>query len=86
MTDPASGGGTNYWIDVQVNAGGTDITVPMGSALAVAAAAPGPQLMSLSSPAYASSASGLSGGTGTWSSTGNATSGPDGSVATWTVV
>ena len=58
----------------------------MGSVLAVPAAVPASQLMTLSSPAYASSASGLSGGTGTWSNTGNADGGPDGSVATWTVV
>ena len=39
-----------------------------------------------SGPNYGGSASGLSGGTGTWASQSNATGAPDGSCAVWTVV
>ena len=64
--------------------GGTDATVTMGSALAVATAQPAPQAGSLTSPAYAATATDLGGGAGSWASPANAQGTGDGSFATWT--
>ena len=66
-------------------AGGTSATVPMGPALAVTTAQAAPQLMSLTSTAYAATAADLGGGAGSWVNAGNADGTPDGSFATWTV-
>jgi hypothetical protein len=98
MTTPTGtpGAVTLGWTDVYTNGtlaaleilpvSSTDATVTMGSALAVTAALPVPQPGSLSGPAYASSAADLGGGTGSWTSPGNADGAPDGSYATWAVV
>ena len=81
---PIAGGGANYWIDVEVTAGGTDAAVTLGSALAATAAQAAAQVMSLDGPAYAATAADLGGGAGSWVNAGNADGTPDGSFATWT--
>jgi hypothetical protein len=67
-------------------ASGTDATVAMSSALAVTTTQPGPQLMSLTSAAYAGTAADLGGGTGSWTSPASADGAPDAAYATWAVV
>ena len=59
-------------------------TVTMGSALAATTAQPAAQIMSLTSPAYAATATDLGGGSGSWASPANAQGTGDGSFATWT--
>ncbi len=59
-------------------------TITMGSALAAAAAQTAPQVMNLTSPAYAATATDLGGGPGSWVNVTNAQGAADGSFATWT--
>ena len=59
-------------------------TVTMGSALAATTAQAAPQVMNLTSPAYAATATDLGGGAGSWTSPANAQGTGDTTYATWT--
>lgn len=71
--------------EIKAAEGGTNATVPMSGSLAAAGSIPAVQVMNLSGPNYATTASDLGGGAGSWADTGNAGGAPDSTYATWAV-
>ena len=85
-THPANATAAYIGIAVLLRESSTNATVPMSGSLSAPAAQPAAQLMSLTSGAYAGSATDLTDGTGSWASTTSATGSGAGTYAVWTVV